>query len=327
MKILLTAVLMGVTSVATADIPELNLDTQDVTVSGLSSGGYMATQFHIANSDWVKGAAVIAAGPYYCARNDITQALSQCVDKMEAPVDIATLNQQASQWESEGKIAPLSGLKDSKVWLLHGNRDGRVAEAISDLLAEQYKTWVPESSIYYSKNKPFAHVFPTKDKGSVCTLSESPFIGNCDYDAAGEMLSFLLDDLKVPDDTLSGQVISFSQTDIAGEDAGTMAKTGYAYVPADCATGHACKVHVSFHGCNQYAEAIGTDYVDKVGLNRWADDNQLVVIYPQTRKSLFMPLNPQGCWDWWGYTNENYATRDGVQIKAVRAIIHRLASN
>ena len=86
-------------------------------------------------------------------------------------------------------------------------------------------------------------------------------------------------------------------------------------------------MHVSFHGCNQYAEAVGKAYVEQTGLNNWADSNNMVVVYPQTRKSLFMPLNPQGCWDWWGYTGEDYATRSGEQINAVRDIVLGLSSN
>ena len=66
-------------------------------------------------------------------------------------------------------------------------------------------------------------------------------------------------------------------------------------------------------------------YVTGTGLNRWADDNSMVVIYPQTKKSMFMPLNPQGCWDWWGYTSEDYATRDGQQIQAVKSMIEGLS--
>jgi poly(3-hydroxybutyrate) depolymerase len=38
-----------------------------VTVSGISSGGYMAVQFQVAFSKLVKGAGILAAGPYDCA--------------------------------------------------------------------------------------------------------------------------------------------------------------------------------------------------------------------------------------------------------------------
>jgi hypothetical protein len=36
--------------------------------------------------------------------------------------------------------------------------------------------------------------------------------------------------------------------------------------------------------------------------------------------------NPQGCWDWWNYDDENYAGKTGRQIAAVRAMVDRIAS-
>ncbi len=39
---------------------------------------------------------------------------------------------------------------------------------------------------------------------------------------------------------------------------------------------------------------------------------------------MFMPLNPQGCWDWWGYTGSDYATQNGLQIRAVKQIAESL---
>ena len=43
-----------------------NLDRSAITVSGLSSGGFMAHQFHIAFSKLVTGAGIIAGGPFRC---------------------------------------------------------------------------------------------------------------------------------------------------------------------------------------------------------------------------------------------------------------------
>ena len=40
--------------------------------------------------------------------------------------------------------------------------------------------------------------------------------------------------------------------------------------------------------------------------------------------AVFMPLNPQGCWDWWGYTGNDYATQDAEQIQAVKQIAQSL---
>ena len=38
------------------------------------------------------------------------------------------------------------------------------------------------------------------------------------------------------------------------------------------------------------------------------------------------PLNPFGCWDWWGYTNFNYAVKAGRQVTMIRAMLDRLTS-
>ncbi|MBU2978840.1 PHB depolymerase family esterase [Alteromonas sp. C1M14] len=322
-----TALALAPVAVAMAKIPPLKLDVEDITVSGLSAGGYMANQMHIAYSDWISGVGIIAAGPYYCAKGDITTALSQCVDKEEPAINLDELSAVAEQQAQQNTIAPLANLKNDKVWLFHGTRDTRVSASATNKLAQQYARWVSAENIKYVNDKPIAHLFPTLNHGGQCMVSEAPFIGRCDYDAAGDMLSFLLDDIKPASTKTSGRVISYSQKSLAGSDAKTLADTGYAYVPKQCEEGETCHVHVSFHGCNQYAEAVDMAYVEQTGLNNWADSNNLVVVYPQTRKSLFMPLNPQGCWDWWGYTGDDYATREGKQLKAVRKIVLGLASN
>ena len=319
-----SALAFSAASVANNDIPKLALDLENVTVSGLSSGGYMATQFQLAHSDWVKGVGVIAGGPYFCAQGDITTALAQCVNKVEGEIDIKALNEKAKQYESEGKIAPLNNMKDAKVWLFHGTQDTRVVAKVSALLFEQYKLWTDTQNITYINDKPMAHVFPTKEEGVDCMKSESPFIGNCDYDAAGALLSHLIADVSPPDESLSGKIHSIDQQKIAGSNAKTLANEGFVYVPESCAQGEPCRAHISFHGCNQYADAVGDAYTTQTGLNEWADDNNIVVLYPQTKKSLFMPLNPQGCWDWWGYASSDYANRDGAQITAVKELLFSL---
>jgi hypothetical protein len=48
-----------------------------------------------------------------------------------------------------------------------------------------------------------------------------------------------------------------------------------------------------------------------------------VVVYPQTRAS-FMPLNPKGCWDWWGYSGADYDTRNGVQLRWLANLVDAL---
>ena len=60
---------------ASARLPQLPLDPAAVTVSGISAGGYMAVQFHVAHSALVRGAGIVAAGPYFCAEASLRHAL------------------------------------------------------------------------------------------------------------------------------------------------------------------------------------------------------------------------------------------------------------
>jgi predicted peptidase len=319
--ILLISCLLISSSQAGAE--RLNLDLTKIGVSGLSSGGYMANQFHIAHSDWVDKVGIIAAGPYYCAQNSIKTALGQCVNK-STDATKGNLTLQAKSYEDQGKIAALDNLKSSTVWLLRGTKDTKIHADVADALHEQYVKWIEPKNVKYINQQPFSHHFPTLTYGSKCDVSESPFLGNCDYDAAGNMLSFLHSDIQPRNAQPQGKLVLVDQQALGGEQASSLAEQGYMYIPKSCQAGERCQLHISFHGCQQNAQTVGNQFVENNGLNNWADTNQLVVLYPQTKNSMFMPLNPQGCWDWWGYTDSDYATQNGQQIKAVKQIAESL---
>jgi hypothetical protein len=107
-----------------------------------------------------------------------------------------------------------------------------------------------------------------------------------------------------------------------------MGDTGYVFVPHDCEQGAACRVHVALHGCNQDVGNIGRRFVDEAGFNAWADVNDLIILYPQTKTSPFAPGNPQACWDWWSYVDheDSYVTKSGAQIKAIKAMLDALTA-
>jgi poly(3-hydroxybutyrate) depolymerase len=101
-----------------------------------------------------------------------------------------------------------------------------------------------------------------------------------------------------------------------------MGATGWAYVPQACRSGSVrCKLHVVFHGCQQNATLVGDKYVRNTGYNRWADTNQMVVLYPQTSTQA-----TNSCWDWWGYDSANYARKSGPQMAAVKAMVDQLTA-
>jgi poly(3-hydroxybutyrate) depolymerase len=112
-----------------------------------------------------------------------------------------------------------------------------------------------------------------------------------------------------------------------------MDTSGWLYVPASCRNQQPCRLHVAFHGCKQYQGysyfkigsglvTFGTTFVRNAGYDKWADTNGLLVLYPQATAT---PSNPQGCWDWWGYDDPNYALKSGRQMHAVQSMIRRIA--
>ncbi len=308
-----------------ATLPTLKL-SPDITVSGLSSGGYMAAQFHLAYSKQVQGAAIIAAGPVYCAANSLTVAFEHCLNKADSKPDLAGATKYLQAQQQAGALDDLNNLKDDKVWLFHGTKDATVASPVSDALKAQYQTLVEAANIRYINDQIVAHHFPTDGhSGTDCLVSEAPFLGNCQYDAAGLLLGHLLPGLKPKASSASGELIQINQHHLVAIAKGQLAETGYLYVPKSCSQGQQCRLHVSFHGCKQYAGAVGDAYARGTGLNEYADTNQLVVLYPQTDKSAMAPFNPNGCWDWWGYSGENYATKQGPQMAAVKQLIDALS--
>jgi poly(3-hydroxybutyrate) depolymerase len=82
-------------------------------------------------------------------------------------------------------------------------------------------------------------------------------------------------------------------------------------------------LHIAFHGCQQNSESIGSAFMEKTGYNAWADTHNIVVLYPQT-KSSYLPLNPKACWDWWGYSGAEYASKNGAQIKQIANMVAAL---
>ncbi len=303
------------------DVPSLKL-AAPITLSGLSSGAYMAGQYHLAFAEQTSGVALLAAGPVYCAQNSLGLALEHCFNKATSAPDMAAINQYLALQQQAGKLAAKTALAGDKVWIFHGSKDTTVQPKLGQLLAGQYQQWTDAANIVLVADKAFAHTFPTNraDAGS-CELSQPPYLASCNYDAAGEFLRHLLGGLNPATTATSGQLLQINQHQLSAAAGTTLAETGYLYVPQSCAQGQNCRLHVSFHGCKQNAASVGEAYVTGTGLNNYADSNNMVVLYPQTTASSINPFNPNACWDWWGYTGADYATREGVQLKAVHQLV------
>jgi len=306
-------------------LPAYDADPGAVTVSGVSSGGFMAVQFHVAHSGAVKGAGVIAGGPYWCARGSALAASTSCMAPgWWTPLPrVELLKAEADRLARGRQIDPTANLAAARVWLFSGSKDTTVAPAVVDALRRFYS--LHEAAILSVTDKPAGHAMVTERAGNACGTSAAPFINDCGFDAAGELLKHLLGPLAAPAGKEGGRLIQFDQKAFAGDAADTisLAERGYAYVPQACESGR-CRVHVAFHGCRQGAGQIGERFVREAGYNRWADGNRLILLYPQVVARA--AANPFGCWDWWGYTGAQYHTKAGPQLRAVKAMLDRLAS-
>lgn len=288
-----------------------------VTVSGISAGGFMANQMHIAHSSLIDGAAMLASGPFFCSRGNVLSALGECMNRPHNIPNGSSFFNMAKNFEDLGLIDSLSNLKDDKVFILSGKFDQTVMPEVVDENVNFYlSAGLEDESIRYISKFPVGHALPTLDYGNSCqTPSRSPWVSACGYDSAGDLLEHLFGELNKPAKLILKNFFQFNQPT-----AHSMNDKGYAYIPNACQRGQSCKLHVSFHGCRQTISLIGETYFKNTGLNEWAEANNIVVVYPQVEVDEWLG-NPRGCWDWWGYSGLNFATKDGAQISAVKKII------
>ena len=74
-----------------------------------------------------------------------------------------------------------------------------------------------------------------------------------------------------------------------------------------------------------FSSHVPSTFLNKdAGYNKSAERNHTVVLYPQTvawGNEAEAGENPKGCWDWWGYSGEEYVRKSGKQIAAVNWMI------
>lgn len=323
-------------------LPPLGANANETSVSGISSGAYMAGQFQLAFGKTVIGAGIIAGGPYGCAESvfadavigpaatmlNATKAISGCMlDGMAlwGVPNPEALAENAERLAEKGAIDPIASVKTDRVYLFSGTNDHTVMPRIVASAAAFYKALgVLEENIRFVADLPAGHAFVTESAGGACERSGEPYIVDCDYDQARDLLTHIYGTLKAPSSEVLGAYRSFDQGVFARDLDGNagLGDTGVVYVPAACHEG-GCRLHIAFHGCAQSLDTVGDAFVKGAGFQRWADTNRLLVLFPQARASA---SNPQGCWDWWGYTGRDFLTRQAPQLVAVHRMIEQLAA-
>lgn len=332
-------------------------------VSGLSSGAFMTVQLHLAHSSCFVGAGIIAGGPYRCAEtfrgaapiaedacmlNALYIAMSPLVP-MVAPKP-AELAKMAKKTAAAGKIDPIQDIRGHRLYIFTGTNDKVLSPLVVKGTYEFYvKLGVAEADIKFVDDVAAGHSILTSNPEDLpLGANQPPYLNYGGYMQSHCLLRHIHSGLNDPAELLTGQLMRFDQTEfVDGDfDRASMLPFGYVYVPGAVLRGErqARRVHVALHGCKQGYGFVnyvagradtanqppyGNRYVTTTGYNTMAESNDIIVLYPQATGDDSSAQNPDGCWDWWGYTDAgsdqpDYYTKDAIQIKAIYRMLKRL---
>ncbi len=301
-------------------LEKLNLDPTQISVSGLSSGAMMAVQLNVIYSSWIHGVGSFAGGIFGCAEGDVNRALDVCV-KTPEQINAASYVKRITALADKGLIDPVANLRSTRAFIFTGTKDTTVNPHASQKLAEMYQGFVASADQIIVRNTiPAEHGQPTLNYGNACDQRASPWLNNCNYDGAGATLWQSYGKLNSRGVMDSSHLRAFDQSEF-GAGPASMAADGYTYVPAACAQGQKCRLHIALHGCEQSPVFVQSTYMTHAGYNEWAETNNIVILYPVAS---FAVGNPLACWDWWGYTGNDYLTHNGKQNQVIKNIVGRL---
>ncbi|CAF1034429.1 unnamed protein product [Rotaria sp. Silwood1] len=320
---------------AAEKLSSYNVDPSETSVSGISSGAYFATQIQVAFSASIKGAGIVAGGPYNCGGQ---MSYTSCMYTSSPSITQSISNTKS--W-SGNKIDDVENLAKHKVYMISGTSDSTVGVSVMTQLYKYYVTegqFIPSANVVFKKELNSAHTFPTdfdSTGNNGCGSTSSPYISNCGFDGAGAILEHIYGSLNPRNNgVLSGKFIEFDQGEfIADARSNGMSTTAWIYIPKSCTDGVTCKLHIAYHGCLQGYEKIGDKFVKNTGYNRWADTNNMIVLYPQTVATNTINMgggaslpNANGCWDWIGWYGSDFSVKSGKQSTAMKKMIDRITS-
>lgn len=309
-----------------------NVDASSISVSGFQSGASLATALHVSHSSLFGGVGLVAGSPYYCAQGEHGKMLTSCSFLPET-FSLRTAIKKAEFNAEYGLVDPLLNLTDSRVYIYAGRFDPIISPQNGHNVEDFYNVFVRDRSLIKTVyHEASSHAFITDSYGNHCLKLAPPFINNCGYDQAGDILRHTTG-LKLRERGYPSplNIYTFNQSEFGAE---SLADKGFMYVPKSCQRGSSCAVHVALHGClMSYSSPLARkQFVEHSGYNAWAESNDIIILYPQASSTRIVGGNIFGCWDFYGYTNPvgddgAYVTKEGEQIKAIYEMVQRLISD
>lgn len=330
-------------------------------LSGLSSGAFMTVQMHLAHSSCFIGAGVIAGGPYRAVESfRAAAALAEdayvlnaeyiCMSPLtpQAGPDAERSARLARQTAAAGRIDPIENLAGQKVYIFTGTKDAVLAPSTVRATREFYDS-LGVQDVWLVDNQKAGHSILTDNEEDLpMGANRPPYINRGGYMQSHVILDYIYGKSPVASG-LSSKLERFDQSEFCADYAGRacMGDVGFLYAPAAVKSGErqARGVHIVLHGCKQgyafvdYVNGLpdlanratyGIRYATTTGYNYWAEANDLIVLYPQVRaRDDNLVQNPEGCWDWWGYSSldrdaPDYYTKQAVQIRVLYAMLERI---
>ena len=283
-------------------------------VSGMSSGGFMAGQMHVAYSETIIGAAIVSAGPYYCSLGSLSRLQTACTINpwlLSVEQSIGAVN----TFYNEALIDNPENLNNDPVYIFSGTLDQVIVPGVVQQTLAFYNNFVSPNMIKTNFDTPANHDWATLTEGNPCWYLGPPYIGSCGFDLSGAILNTLYGILNAKTNYIPANLFQFPQAKFGNIWQAGLSTRGWIYIPTGCQSNPgSCKLHVNFHGCSQYYDLIGTTFIVEIGINDWAESNNIIVISPQT---IATAVNPEGCWDFLGYTGPNFPVKSGLQMSAV----------
>lgn len=141
----------------------------------------MAVQYQVDFSSTVKGAGVVAGGPYYCAGTLGYGAVDICVGMVPfLPPNPSLMLIAAGAFANAGQIDPLADLKNDRIYVFSGTKDRVVYPQAVDATVEFFKlAGVPDADISYVNQVPAGHALITPAFGNDCAATDPPYISHC----------------------------------------------------------------------------------------------------------------------------------------------------
>jgi len=285
----------------------------------------------------VDAVAVVAGAPYGC--NVLPDHDNACATPTpnEVPLPDVPMDTYLQGRAAAGQIDPISNMAGKKAYLFAGTLDSQVYTPVMAAVRRQLEYYNGVANVVSEFSVPAEHAWIVNGPwGNPCGYFGSPYINNCGYDTAGTMLAAMYGPLYPtgPPAGVPGQLLWIDQAKhlppgswkYGGIQGISMGRWGLAYVPTGCAGGIlSCRHHVNYHGCGAEYEYLGEQWVTGIGLNGWAEANNIVVIYPQAHSSVLRG-NPNGCWDWEGFVSDDFDTHGGLQLQVVISMINNFGA-